>query len=361
MANGLSLAMGRTDERKTQKLMSDLEQGKIPEKKVLEQTSNSLQETQKSLDSGEQIKEPKELSNGDLFARILIGLAPQLLGAVAGKSMGISAAEGGLAGAQAGLTGLKTIDTLEKEQRDLEKEKAKEARELAKERTEAKRLGIQESKETRQTLAELEKLGISRQELALKQKELGLKEETKGKAPSAEQTKLLAGFSTSEKQLADISSEIEKNADKMGPIAGRIRGLSPYQTETKAFDARMKLAAQKIGVALEGGKLTDEDISRYRQMLPNLTDTPEVAREKVKIVQGLLTQERQAQLESMGAGGYNVRGYAKAEEPKPSSIAPKKEGSVFGGMSQAVAAEPARKVIQNGIEYIYNPQTGKYE
>lgn len=247
-------------------------------------------------------------SNSAVFTKLLLGLAPILAGAAFGGS------RGGAIGAEAGATGVKTLAAGEAE-------KAEQAQKQA-------QVAITEKQKA-------EELGLKKAELALKGRELAAKgpKEEKGKPVTAEQAKLVAGLTTSEKQLADIEQEIENNADVMGPVAGRIAALSPYASQTKAFDARMKLAAQKIGVALEGGKLTDEDIGRYRQMLPNLTDTPDVARGKVEVVKQLLSQEKESQLGSMQAGGYEVGKYM-TQKPVAMPMVPKSQG----GMPQAFAA-----------------------
>lgn len=311
----------------------------------------------KEIAENELQKTAKEsMSDKELVGRLLIGFVPTLLGAAIGRATGLGTGLGGAAGGEAAVAGLKQLDALQEAQRKAEEtakkseaEKAKSEREFGlKERELEEKLKIEQIKAATERMKAVQKAEA----------------EPKGKTVTAEQAKLVAGLDTSEKQLDAIESEIEKNADVMGPVAGRLIGVSPYATETKAFDARMKLAAQKIGVALEGGKLTDEDIMRYRQMLPNLTDTPEVARAKVGVVRELLAQERQAQIGSMGAGGYEVGKYEVGGYASP-GIQPMQMLPTGlrlpGQMKEAVAAEQPKRVIQNGIEYIYNPRTGKYE
>lgn len=280
-----------------------------------------------------QVTNPTD-SNSALFTKLLIGLAPTLVGAA------IGGARGGAIGSEAGITGTKLLASQEEKAKEEEAAKAKFAAEK---------------------MTNAEELALKKAELGLKQRELGIKEarvgQEKGKPVTAEQAKLVASLDTSEQQLSEIEKEIEKNADVMGPIAGRVAPLSPYASQTKGFDARMKLAAQKIGVALEGGKLTDQDIDRYRQMLPSLTDAPETAKAKVQVVRQLLQQEKESQLGSMKAGGYEVSKYSEAK-PK---MMPQQMPQPAGGMPQAIAAEKPRVVVQGGNTYVLNPVTGQYE
>jgi len=304
----------------------------------------------------EQLKASKDksMSAGEIFARSLIALAPALVGYGLGGSLG------GIAGAEASKETLKTAAELEKAQKE-SKEKEEERKlkiglELLKSQKDIQKAAREEGFKEKEL--ELKERGVIAQE-----REAGKKaqDSDKGKILTGEQTKLLAGFKSSEDQLNGIEREIDKNADFMGPALGRLFGKSPYATETLAFDARMKLAAQKIGVALEGGKLTDEDIARYRQMLPNLTDTPEVARAKVGIVRELLATEQASQLSTLGAGGYDVSRLATPQPPQSAPAVKTRGVTLPGQIKEAQAAPKPKRIMQNGIEYTLNPATGQYE
>lgn len=296
----------------------------------------------------EELKATKDkgMSAGEIFARSLIAVAPALIG------YGIAGSLGGVAGAEASKKTFETATELEKAQKEaLDKEaerKMKLGLELIKYQKEAQKAAREEG--FKQKELQLKERGVIAEERKAGEK---LADVEKGKVLTSEQAKLIGGFKSAEDQLAGIEREIENNADIMGPGLGRLFGVSPYATETKAFDARMKLAAQKIGVSLEGGKLTDEDIARYREMLPNITDTPDLARAKVKIVRELLSGEQAAQVGAMGAGGYNVSKFPQAQKPQGITLP--------GQMKEAQAAQKPRRVIQNGVEYILNPATGQYE
>lgn len=152
----------------------------------------------------------------------------------------------------------------------------------------------------------------------------------------------MAGYDSAESQLQDVLAGITRQSENMGPIAGRLSSANPYATDPQAFDATMKTAAQEIAKGLEGGKLSDQDIIRYRKMLPNMSDTPELAKKKVQAFQNLIATKRDAALKNYGAAGY-------------------KTGTLGSGARAPKGPPKPKSVIQNGHTYILNEATGEYE
>lgn len=233
-------------------------------------------------------------SQNEMIAQAILGLAPILAGAALGG------ARGGAIGAEAGLAGLSKLEAAKKEERD----RADKLRAQEKERLSS---AILLSKELRGERTEAEKLAIEKARLEIERgKAKKEAKEDKGSKLTSEQTQILSGYDSGDKQLQEIEKRIDENSAIMGPIYGRVSGGLGYGTAAKAFDARMKLAAQDIGKSLEGGKLAEGDVPRYREMLPNITDTPEVAKEKIAILREQIATKRQAAINTFGAGGYNV-------------------------------------------------------
>jgi hypothetical protein len=156
----------------------------------------------------------------------------------------------------------------------------------------------------RQKDASLEALKI---QLAQKKLEAGL-----GKIIPASEAAQFGGTSASFKALQDSADLYENNADLAGPMQGKLSGIAgklewgDTGKRAKAFDAQLKMNAQVIGKALEGGKLTDQDILRYRDMLPNLGDSKDAAQAKIQILQNMLFQKQQADLAALEGAGYNT-------------------------------------------------------
>ena len=105
--------------------------------------------------------------------------------------------------------------------------------------------------------------------------------------------------------LSGLKQALTENADKTGPIAGRLSAINPYDTNAQTLQAQTKQVSQIIGKALEGGKLTDQDALKYEKILPTMKDTPAVAAAKINnvmmMLQGKLKDYSQLQ-NSRGSG-----------------------------------------------------------
>jgi hypothetical protein len=119
---------------------------------------------------------------------------------------------------------------------------------------------------------------------------------------------------------ASLKDTLEKNADLIGPVSGRLSVL-PYATERKKLQADIDLARQIIGKSLEGGVLRKEDEAKYRNILPTMTDTPEVAQAKLTQLQQLLTRDLGTFQQSLrGAGRQLPAGPEPNVSLKPVSV-----------------------------------------
>jgi hypothetical protein len=125
--------------------------------------------------------------------------------------------------------------------------------------------------------------------------------------------------------LTDIADTIQLNADQFGPIAGRVAQANPYDTQAQTINAQTRAASQAFGRFMEGGVLRKEDEEKYRKMFPNLSDTPEVAKNKLAVVQRLLQQRQNSDLQAFRDQGYDLTGLDKGfeEAPVPDIIAGK--------------------------------------
>lgn len=92
--------------------------------------------------------------------------------------------------------------------------------------------------------------------------------------------------------LDTIENTVLSNSQN-GPIAGRLGRANPYNTSAQTFEAEAMQAAQLIGRFLEGGKLAEGDIARYRKLLPTITDTDATAQNKIASLRQLLSQNLQ--------------------------------------------------------------------
>ena len=161
------------------------------------------------------------------------------------------------------------------------------------------------------------------------------------------------------KMLQDVRATLESNKKLFGPAMGRLGSMNPYDTTSQTVNAQMSTAAQSIGRYMEGGVLRKEDEEKYRKMLPTLTDTPEVAANKLDLVEKMLSDKQNADVGALKSQGYDTQGFSQLPEGKlPKGLV--KQG-LTKKASSAPAPEKAKTVIQNGHTYTLNPKTGEYE
>lgn len=108
--------------------------------------------------------------------------------------------------------------------------------------------------------------------------------------------------------LGDLNGTIEQNFKTFGPIAGNIASLNPYDETGATINSQMKIASQSIGKFLEGGVLRKEDEDKYRKMLPQLSDTPEVSKNKLQLVDRMLKNKLAADIKALNDSGYDASG-----------------------------------------------------
>jgi hypothetical protein len=164
--------------------------------------------------------------------------------------------------------------------------------------------------------------------------------------------------------LGDIEKTLDVNKDSFGPIGGRIGAADPYDTKSQTIDAQFRSASQMFGRYMEGGVLRKEDEDKYRKMFPQLSDTPDVARNKLAIIRKQLVDKQNADVQALSAQGYDTSGFKFLKTEELPGLLTKKKGLV-GGQKGLIAAPAApakpQTVIQNGVTYTLNPATGEYE
>ncbi len=100
-------------------------------------------------------------------------------------------------------------------------------------------------------------------------------------------------------QLSDDFASSSVNS----PLLGRLRSANPFDTQAKTLKANVARVKQVIGKALEGGVLRKEDEIKYAAILPTLSDTDEVAQNKINAIMGDLQRKLQLYQANIGNGG----------------------------------------------------------
>lgn len=106
-----------------------------------------------------------------------------------------------------------------------------------------------------------------------------------------------------------LSDLITSKSRLFGPIKGFFEKNNPYDQEAQVAQASLNRAAQVIGKFMEGGVLRKEDEAKYANILPKLTDTPEVAKKKLEDVVQLLKDKSNQYITDYDLGGYDVSGF----------------------------------------------------
>ena len=154
-------------------------------------------------------------------------------------------------------------------------------------------------------------------------------EQSNQKLPASDALKLseAAAFP---KMFNQLEESIKKHEGVMGPFQGLIKGNNPYNTEAQQFQSEIGAVAQRVGKYLEGGVLRAEDVPKYAKMLPQMTDTPEVARAKLGNVKRLIQQKMDADRQGLATAGYRL-GDAPGDSKNGPAVGAIEDGYVFLG------------------------------
>lgn len=115
--------------------------------------------------------------------------------------------------------------------------------------------------------------------------------------------------------LQDITQTLSSNKDIMGPVVGRLGALNPYNERAQTMDSQVRAASQAFGRYMEGGVLRKEDEDKYRKMFPNLSDTPELADNKLQVVNKILVDKQKSNIKALQDQGFDTAGLDKEFAP----------------------------------------------
>jgi len=275
---------------------------------------------------------PKKMSAEDedrqqKMYQVLLATLPTLVGAALGGTAGAAS------GAEASHATLGRERALGERQKDQSLAEAKEQRLYAQQEKLRQEQFLQQSRIAQ--MSDDRARELQKERLAAEKQIAGMRIDAKGDAAgkpiAGDQAKSLEEIASSGAALDDLKKMIQDNPESFGPVVGQMKYV-PYANKAKSLDAQIGIIAQNIGKSLEGGKLTDQDIIRYRSMLPQLTDPPELAVQKLDNVQRMLSQRQAATYDTLLRAGYNVRGF----EPK-AMPGPKAAPMIQGGGNAAIA------------------------
>lgn len=300
----------------------------------------------------------KTMTPGEIFARSLIAVAPALVG------YGLAGSTGGIAGAEASKEVFRTASEIERAQQEA----------LSRKQEREGKLGFELLKYQKEAEKAVREEGFKTKDLQLKERAIVAKEQEAARkaAPGVttlppDKIMMLTEFKNIPSLLEDLQKSIEANEKLFGRGIGKaaqtISKVYPLDV-VDTLQAQIANVRQTIGKLKEGGVLRAEDEIKYQKMFPQLTDTPEVAKNKIALVLREMNRKYLENVNALKTAGYDVSPFTqqKINVPELPYQAKKSEGITLPGqMREAQAAEKPKKVIQNGVEYIFNPATGQYE
>ena len=134
-----------------------------------------------------------------------------------------------------------------------------------------------------------------------------------------------------ESAVNSFNKLIEDNKNEMGPLLGRASSYNPYDKKAQTFVTNSNLLSQMIGKFIEEGKMSDQDRKFYKENIPVYSDTPEVAKEKVKVLLRLVNDRKKAISDISESGGY-------INPIKPTQAAPRSQTGQGGSAKVYVKA-----------------------
>lgn len=107
---------------------------------------------------------------------------------------------------------------------------------------------------------------------------------------------------------AQAVDELGKAWDKE---TGTWSGITQYLpgTDAKQYSNKADVAAQLVGGILEGGKLGEADLPRYKAMMPQPGDNKETKAKKIETLKQNLELKRSGTVQGLGQAGYDVSGF----------------------------------------------------
>lgn len=145
--------------------------------------------------------------------------------------------------------------------------------------------------------------------------------------------------------LADLRKNLPKGSTGLLPsLSAKVPkwAAETVQTATAgllpAADAQKRQAVvdrvrQIVGKGMEGGVLRKEDEAKYKNIMPGLETPDEQVISMLEGLEGSLGGRREQTLENLGAAGYDVTRFSRANaapQDKPGAIAPGTRGKIDG-------------------------------
>ena len=121
--------------------------------------------------------------------------------------------------------------------------------------------------------------------------------------------------------LSDLAKQLEKVQSKMGPISGNLLKRNPYDEDVQLLQNYMTALIPTIarGVYGEVGVLTQADIDNYSKLIPNITQSPSLAKSTLEFLSKDIERAKNNKFDIWESTNYDVEGLRKFVKTKPSN------------------------------------------
>lgn len=142
------------------------------------------------------------------------------------------------------------------------------------------------------------------------------KKEGKGKELTSEMVQKLSQFDSVKMSMGEIK-ETMKGIDR-GPITGFLREKNPYDVDAQYLNKLVESVVPGLARTVFGevGVLTDADVKRYKEMVPNMKTEEQVAEALIKMLDKKINASYSGYINTAKKAGFDVSGFeaAAAEE-----------------------------------------------
>lgn len=170
----------------------------------------------------------------------------------------------------------------------------------------AKELGVFEERYAQRAL-EREKLGL--QAASIQLDALGKAGKAAGAQVPATEAAQIGGLDAARGALKDLMASFKDNTGALSGLTSHLPG-----TSASKYADKLDVTAQVVGSLLEGGKLTEDDLKRYREMLPQPGDGKDRAAAKVGNILTLLEKQKRGKVDGLAKAGFNTGGFQQGPE-----------------------------------------------
>lgn len=180
----------------------------------------------------------------------------------------------------------------------------------------------------------------------------------KGKDLTDTELKRITAVNQSRADLDALEKQFNsyQDTDFGGPIAGRVSdvgsrlvGQGP-STKVNAIDNLVDASVPNLarGVFGEVGVLTDDDVKRYRGLVPNAYDTPDIRAQKFAALRDRLKTSEQGMYNDLKDAGRDVSGFDKRMSPADAKPALDVNDPAVRAAASAALAERRAKMSNRG-------------